>query len=392
MSEKVSVIGPPDFLADFLSELLPPQAAAELPDASLPPIPETDAFIWDTTSDLDAINDGDGHLEYTHDEESGSHDHTHDHGLVGSQTGNGMAQVSLPSAGLVFSGVFVENDGFSLARPGSDTDTGGGGGGKGSKPAPDDGGGETDGLLSSYTSGGPSKTSYNITINFDTGAWSTVLQQVFIDAADYLSRLVLGDLSDERVPLYGRVDDLAIDASIIEIDGEGGVLGGAAVFASRVGSELPAASIMQFDVADIDKALVDGYLTHVVVHEMVHAMGFGGKWVDMGLVQTFTELDENGVEQDVLRFTGENATAEYKELAVSADDPYRDNGVLVEMDGGPGTEFVHWDDTTFGDLLMTGFIDTSNPGPAVLSAMSIAALEDMGYDTIYEPGMDMLLV
>ena len=283
------------------------------------------------------------------------------------------------------SGVSVDVKEFVFARPDG---SGGGGGGGGGKPPKDGGDGDTGGLLTSYTSGGDAKTTYNITVNFEADGWSTELQQVFIDAADYISTIILGDLSDERVPLFGRVDDLAIDASITWIDDVGGVLGGAAVFASRVGSELPAASIMQFDVADVGTALAKGYLDDIVVHEMVHAMGFGGKWVDMGLVQTFSEDDGtgSGQTQDVLRFTGENATAEYNEIAVN--DTNSANGVLVEMDGGAGTEFVHWDETTFADLLMTGFIDTKAPGEASLSRMSIAALEDMGYDTIYVPPLD----
>lgn len=309
--------------------------------------------------------------------------------------GKGSPDYDIPT-GKSFSGVIIDNEEFTYARPdgagggGSDGGGGGGGGGKPPKDGGDGGDGETGGLLSGYTSGGSAdaETSYNIDISFEAGAWTTALQQVFIDAADYLSTIILGDVSDERVPLYGRVDDLTIDASIIEIDGVGGVLGGAAVFASRVGSDLPAASIMQFDIADIDKALADGYLKQIVVHEMVHAMGFGGKWGDMGLVQTFLEVDEHNFVQEVLRFTGENATTEYNKLAIANDDPNSANGVLVEMDGGAGTEFVHWDDATFADLLMTGFIDTAAPGEATLSTMSIAALEDMGYDTIYEPTVD----
>lgn len=283
------------------------------------------------------------------------------------------------------SGVSVDVKEFVFARPDG---SGGGGDGGGGKPPKDGGDGDTGGLLTSYTSGGNAKKSYNITVNFEADGWSTELQQVFIKAADYISTIILGDLSDERVPLFGRVDDLAIDASITWIDDVGGVLGGAAVFASRVGSELPAASIMQFDVEDVGTALDGLYLKHIVVHEMVHAMGFGGKWVDMGLVQTFSEDDGTGQMQDVLRFTGENATAEYNELEIAVNDPRSANGVLVEMDGGAGTAFVHWDETTFADLLMTGFIDTKAPGEASLSRMSIAALEDMGYDTIYVPTLD----
>lgn len=60
------------------------------------------------------------------------------------------------------------------------------------------------------------------------------------------------------------------------------------------------------------------------------------------------------------------------------------------MDGGSGAAGVHWDDALFGELLMTGYIDIVNPGAPTLSSMSIAALEDMGCDTIYQPPLDGL--
>ena len=119
-------------------------------------------------------------------------------------------------------------------------------------------------------------------------------------------------------------------------------------------------------------------------------MGFGSKWADMGLLQTFTKKDEFGMDQEVLRFIGENATAEYNNKAIADADIYSFNGVLVEMDGGSGTAGVHWDDALFGELLMTGYIDIANPGTPTLSSMSIAALEDMGYETFYEPPLDGL--
>ena len=49
------------------------------------------------------------------------------------------------------------------------------------------------------------------------------------------------------------------------------------------------------------------------------------------------------------------------------------------MDGASGTAQKHWDDATFGNEIMTGYFDRSN----VISDMTIASLEDLGYETTY---------
>jgi len=51
--------------------------------------------------------------------------------------------------------------------------------------------------------------------------------------------------------------------------------------------------------------------------------------------------------------------------------------------GGVGTAGGHWDEFLFDQELMTGYIDSD----AYLSDMSIAALEDMGYETVYDAGL-----
>ena len=52
------------------------------------------------------------------------------------------------------------------------------------------------------------------------------------------------------------------------------------------------------------------------------------------------------------------------------------SGVPVELDGGSGTAGSHWDEETFGNELMTGYI---NAGENYISGMSAAAFKDMGY-------------
>ena len=48
----------------------------------------------------------------------------------------------------------------------------------------------------------------------------------------------------------------------------------------------------------------------------------------------------------------------------------------MEQDGGSGTAGSHWDEETFGNELMTGYI---NDGPNYFTAMSAASFKDLGY-------------
>ena len=50
--------------------------------------------------------------------------------------------------------------------------------------------------------------------------------------------------------------------------------------------------------------------------------------------------------------------------------------IPVEQDGGSGTAGSHWDEETFGNELMTGYI---NEGQNYFTAMSAASFDDLGY-------------
>jgi hypothetical protein len=101
---------------------------------------------------------------------------------------------------------------------------------------------------------------------------------------------------------------------------------------------------------------------------MLHALGFGTIWQEQGLVQTI---------DGKLRFTGENATLAYNALFpdLAAKDSGSDQGVLLSSDGS------HWDHSTFTHEVMTPSLYPSNNN---ISDMTIAALEDMGYDTVFD--------
>ena len=226
------------------------------------------------------------------------------------------------------------------ARPERQTG-GGGGGGSGS---------------STYISGDPSipnSSEYNIQINF-VGSWSSDLRQAFISAANAISDFILGD-----VPSTGArrsaIDDLSITASLVSIDGAGGILGQAGPDAVRAGSYLPYKGTMQFDVADANVYQAAGLFDDIVLHEMLHTVGFGTIWSSKGLISG------GG-------FNGPLANAVYPGSAL----------IPLETDFGAGTAYSHWDEDAFGSELMTGFIDGNND----LSYMTIASLGDLGYSVV----------
>ena len=238
---------------------------------------------------------------------------------------------------------------------------GGNGGGKGGDKG--DGGGG-DGALSSYVSGDPG--GYNIEINFKN-AWTVDLQAAFITSSELISDLIIGDISD--VFYRGKIiDDIRIDAELKEIDGEGGILGQAGPTAIRTANYLPATAIMQFDIADANALNASGLWQDVVFHEMLHSVGFGTVWSYLDL------LDGAGTANPL--FNGAAAIYAYERDFGALDAV----GVPVEGDGGSGTRDSHWDEETFDNEIMTGYIDNLN----YLSEMTVASLEDTGYDTVWD--------
>ena len=134
-----------------------------------------------------------------------------------------------------------------------------------------------------YLSGDPAipdMSEYNIQITFQ-GTWTTDLRQAFISAAEAISDFILGDIpaaGTRRSP----IDDLVISASLVSIDGAGGILGQAGPDAVRPGSFLPSKSSMflpskssmEFDIADANYYQSLGLFDDIVLHEMLHAVGF----------------------------------------------------------------------------------------------------------------------
>lgn len=252
--------------------------------------------------------------------------------------------------------------------PGKPTNGGSDGGATG------DPGGSTGTVYDDYVAGSSDgDAGYDIWIDFK-GSWTAELQQAFIDAANYLVSVIMTDIGGGGLYRGKIIDDIYITAELKAIDGAGGILGQAGPTAIWTANDLTAAGQMQFDIADAEYFLGRGLWDDIVMHEMMHVLGFGTLW-DFGSHDLV-----NGGE-----YTGPEALAAYRDYMNDQSIAF----IPVETDGGSGTAGGHWneiladysdDPAGLGNELMTGFIDNDN----WLSEFSVMVLADLGYDIQYQ--------
>ena len=78
--------------------------------------------------------------------------------------------------------------------------------------------------------------------------------------------------------LVQTVKGIVIFAQVTAIDGVGGILGSAGPCLIRNNTLLPIVGAMQFDAVDMASMVASGVLNGVVLHEMMHTLGFGTIW------------------------------------------------------------------------------------------------------------------
>jgi hypothetical protein len=235
------------------------------------------------------------------------------------------------------------------------------------------------GVLTQYFSGSWNGTAgYDIWIDFKGSGWTVDLQKAFINAADYFTGLnapgvITNDIGGGGLYRGKVIDDLYVSAELKAIDGVGGILGQAGPTAVWSATELTAAGQMQFDSADAVNYLGKGLWDDIVTHEMMHVLGFGSLW-NYGanpLVSNYQYLGAAGL--TAYQATLGNSAATF---------------IPVESDGGSGTAGSHWDDYTFGNELMTGYINddgiSTNTTDNYLSKFSVMSLADLGYKVTYQ--------
>ena len=234
---------------------------------------------------------------------------------------------------------------------------------------------------------GTVRTSYKIGLRYFGRALTPAQQTLFTDAAARIRAIVVGQL-----PLVGTsntdvattcgatgvaalsetIDGVLIFASIDSIDGPGKILATSGPCYIRTNNGVndfrTSIGIMKFDSADITKLAGSGNLQDVITHEMMHVVGFGSFW-DKSAKNLLINDSTPAV-----AYIGAGGIAGCKALGAVVTCA---NSVPVEgTQGGPGTLYSHWRESTFFNELMTGFL---NSGTNPLSVMTIRSLEDLNY-------------
>lgn len=151
------------------------------------------------------------------------------------------------------------------------------------------------------------------------------------------------------------------------IDSVGGTLGSAGPCLIR-SNDIPALGVMRFDSHDVANLVATGRLQRVVLHEMMHVLGFGTVWTDLNVLDTATNPAD-------ARFLGSAARAACIDNNGGATQCA--TSVPVHSTDGDGSRYSHWKEGTFGSELMTPFLGA---GSTPFSATSIQSLADLGYE------------
>jgi len=220
----------------------------------------------------------------------------------------------------------------------------------------------------------PNDGSFEITLRY-VGSPSARQQVAVSRAVKQWQRVITGDLTNVEISAQAgacfrnqpaiaeEVDDILIFVDFTYVDGPGGILGEAGPCFIRSESGLPVVGFLRIDNADLQEMEAVGTLDDAVLHEFGHVLGIGTLWRARKLLTGAGTSDP--------RYTGAAAVSAYRKLGGSRSIP-------VENTGESSTREGHWRESVFGNELMTGWVGTgANP----MSAVTIASLEDLGYNT-----------
>lgn len=236
-------------------------------------------------------------------------------------------------------------------------------------------------------------SNFSLDVRYFGPAVDPSITAAFTAAAQRIQGLITGDLPDVNLtnfsvsgcgvtgvnPLTEMVDDVIVYANVAPNDGPGGILGSAGPCFVRTTGGLTLIGVMNFDVADLQLLQSTNRLGDVILHEMMHVLGFGTLWLSKGQV--------SGAQTLATAFIGPQAA-----LGCQAHGGSAANCVPIPLEacGGAGTRDVHWREPItcsigesasgfgFRTELMTGFVSAAgvaNP----MSQMSIGSMADIGY-------------
>lgn len=303
------------------------------------------------------------------------------------QFGNGVPSTTVS---------FVITGGGGAIDPGTvTTDTDGKAGGAtwrlGKTAVPQTGIASAGGILTSISAS--VATEFDVVIRTFGAPAPAEASAAFLEAAARIEATIVADIPDVDIPTQRNnagvdltpcgvsgvifneiVDDVTIYAGVVNIDGGGKILASASPCLVRGQSRTAIIGVMRFDTDDIQGLISSGRLNSVVLHEMLHVVGFGTIWTDSrrpgGVLLT-------GGGTDNPRYTGS--------LGISACSIMGGmgacfGGVAVEgLPFGPGTADSHWRESVFDHEVMTGFVEPA--GTAMpFSSITIQSLADAGYN------------
>ena len=243
--------------------------------------------------------------------------------------------------------------------------------------------------------------SFDIELRY-VGTEPTAAQKAIIRrAADVWERVITEGVPDRFISsssvicddgdpsLFGaQVDDLLVYVKLAEMDGSGGTLAQAGPCWTRLPSRLPYLGIVILDAADLRPLHNAGVLHRIATHEIGHALGFGTSWGQMAgpdrlplLRQPSLAPNGTAVPGRDTHFSGREAVAAFDAVG---GNTYRGGAkVPVENDTrqyGAGALDAHWRESVFEKELMTSTQRMDRGTREPLSLVTVAALEDMGYE------------
>lgn len=242
-------------------------------------------------------------------------------------------------------------------------------------------------LLSACSdSSGPAPASaYKIELRFFGRTLTTSQQALFTNAKTRLESIITGTVPPVNAnsadpascgatgvaKLNETIPGLVIYASIDSIDGRSKILAEAGPCYIRTNSGQKdyrtSIGIIKIDSADINTLAGSGNLQQVITHEMMHVIGFGTFW-DTTSANLLINYGAN------VSYAGAGGIAGC--TAIGGTNTCASSVPVEGTQGSEGTVNSHWRESTFGNELMTGFL---NSGTNPLSVMSIRSLEDLGY-------------
>ena len=212
---------------------------------------------------------------------------------------------------------------------------------------------------------------------FMSPAAETALGPAFDDAVAVLTSVITGPSPGldghepawadcGNIPITTHAGEVLVLVNLRPIDGVGGVIALSSPCYVRSSDNLPYVGFLDVDSADAS-SLAPGQLRSVVLHELLHVMGFGTLWNQPGLPP---RIEGSGTSDP--SFNGSNARAAFHDFDGVG---YLGTAVPVENTGAPASREKHWRGTVFGTELMTAYLGATSP----LSRTTIESLADLGW-------------